>query len=107
MTIYERIDLRLGDIGKTRKDMAKSTGIPYSTLANMKHNKSAIKLNTLTKIANYLDVSIDWLSTGEQVEVVQVDKNAHEILRIYNSLSLKNKAKLMVYAYELEGDNNV
>ena len=46
--------------------LAKDTGISNSTLADWKSGKSIPKVDKLIIIADYLDVSINYLLTGKE-----------------------------------------
>lgn len=89
--------------------------ISYSTLMSQYQRRSkSISLETIKKIASYLSVSVDYLINGEnstseyivsdQAQVYQSDNEnvTKELIRIYQQLSLRNKTKLLAFAYELE-----
>lgn len=46
-------------------DVAKATGIPYSTFSDWKSGRSKPKQNKLQKIADYFGVPLEYLLTGE------------------------------------------
>jgi transcriptional regulator with XRE-family HTH domain len=103
MDIYDRINDLLKKQSKTRKDLCDSTGISYNTLTSLFQRRSEnIKLQTLIKIAEFLEVSLDWLIDGDQTESVSLDDIQTELLGILNSLSVKDKVSLLSFAYDLQ-----
>ena len=48
-------------------DVAKGAGIPYSSLTDWKVGRSAPKVDKLCKIADFLDVSLDYLVRKKEV----------------------------------------
>ena len=61
-SIYERIRTQKG---YTNADVSKGTGIGQSTFSDWKKGRSEPKMEKLTKIANFLDVSVAFLMYGE------------------------------------------
>ena len=61
------------DTGFTQREVAKETGIPYSTLANYEVGRTQPDLETLGKLADFYGVSGDWLlgTTGKKNTPVQ------------------------------------
>lgn len=66
--MYERFNKVLQEKGLTAYKVAKDTGISRSTLAAWKKKEYTPKLDKLQKLANYLGVSIQYL-TGESNEI--------------------------------------
>jgi len=92
------------DKGIVLKTMFYEIGIGENTMSNFK--KSMPKVDTLGKIADYLNVSMDYL-TGRTTEPVQVMNNNHNTLnggvltQNYNSsMELNGLQKEMVEAME-------
>lgn len=111
MNIYDRINKLLKDKKVTRKDLAKETGISYQTLSSLFYRQSGnMSLTTIKSIAEYFQVSVDYLVMGESFLVKEKaekylgDNNEidYEILRISRLLPLKEKTALLTKAYELE-----
>jgi transcriptional regulator with XRE-family HTH domain len=48
--------------------VSKETKIPYSTLSDWKNGKSVPKVDKLQKIADFLNVSVEFLMTGKEKE---------------------------------------
>ncbi len=51
-------------------DVAKGAGIPYSTITDWKAGRYTPKLDKLQKIADFLNVSVEYLATGKETEVI-------------------------------------
>lgn len=66
--MYEKFNKLLQEKGLTAYKVAKDTGVSRSTLAAWKKNEYTPKLDKLQKLANYLGVSISYL-TGESDEI--------------------------------------
>lgn len=65
MTIYDRIDLKIKEMRTTKKAMSENIGLPYSTLMSFYTRRSDnISLDTLKKIALYLNTTLDYLVYG-------------------------------------------
>lgn len=62
--IYQRI---LDQKGLKNADVARATGISNMTLSDWKRGKTVPKLDKMQKIAEYLNVSVDYLMTGKEV----------------------------------------
>ena len=71
--IYQRL---LDEKGLKNADVARATGISNMTLSDWKRGKSVPKSDKMRKIAEYLNVSVDYLMTGNEVEfIVETAKN--------------------------------
>ena len=60
--IYQRL---LDEKGLKNADVARATGISNMTLSDWKRGKSVPKSDKMRKIAEYLNVSADYLMTGK------------------------------------------
>lgn len=63
--IYQRL---LDEKGLKNADVARATGISNMTLSDWKRGKSVPKADKMRKIAEYLNVSVDYLMTGKDME---------------------------------------
>lgn len=66
--MYEKFNKLLQEKGLTAYKVAKDTGVSRTTLAAWKKNEYTPKLDKLQKLANYLGVSVSYL-TGESNEI--------------------------------------
>lgn len=102
MDVYDRINQELKEQRRTRKDLCLATGISYNTLTSLFQRRSkTMKLDTLKLIAEYLDVSLDWLLEGGDKDQKNNDVIEQEIMMLSKRLSLKNKAKVLLYINDL------
>lgn len=100
--IYDRIAKELQLQNKSRKDLSEGTGVPYTTLSSLFQRRSKnMRLDTLKLIADYLDVSLDWLLEGGDKDQKNNDVIEEEIMMLSKRLSLKNKAKVLLYINDL------
>lgn len=108
MYISTEIADRIKDAAKhnnvTVKRMLSEVGLGSNTMSNLK--TSMIKADSLAIIADYLNVSVDYLlgrsdaptltTSAEDVDTSTADGAA--LLAIYNRLSPVDRAKLLLYA---------
>lgn len=64
--MYEIFAKLLNENGKRAIDVARATKIPPSTFTDWKKGRSNPKHDKLQKIADYFNVSVDYLMTGEE-----------------------------------------
>jgi len=63
--MWKYFEMLLKEKGLKVSDVARGAGIPYSTLSDWKAGRYIPKSDKLQKLANYLDVDINYLLTGE------------------------------------------
>lgn len=120
MVNLDNLFLRIKELGISAKKVSDDTGISNGNISDWKNGRSmptAIKLDIL---ANYLDCSVDYLlgrtdniSVYElftsQSEVLQpiLNEDEQDILRIYRSLTRRDKHEFMtmIYNYETRDTN--
>lgn len=66
--MYEIYQILLDEKGLKNADVARATGISNMTLSDWKRGKSVPKADKMQKIAEYLNVSVDYLMTGNEME---------------------------------------
>lgn len=97
MTTYEKIDmLRLQNSIVTIKDLEEKIGIANGTIGKWKYEKNKPSFEVLIKIADYFKVGLDYLCGLPQTE----------IQNLYDSLSPKNKERLIMQAKNLKLSEN-
>ncbi len=127
MTIpYDYFAKILEERNLTAYKVSQATGLTTVLFTDWKKGKSCPKLDKLMKIADYLDVSVDYLVTGREATPSVVgqnivgNQNSHntvtiggttapetlteyeaELLRIYRQLDVKRKNTLLLAAYDL------
>ena len=109
MTVIERIVTVLETKGIEQKELCDKTGISPQTFSGWKKYFRNVPTDKLILISDFLQVPIRFLLTGEgdpEVKTPSLTEQECELLRIFNSLSMKDKTALLSRAYELEEQNN-
>lgn len=103
MYVSQEIAERIKDIAKCKgvqlKDMFSALGIGSNTMQNMK--TSMPKTDTIARIADYLDVSVDYLlgrETKTPPEFLTLRATRDEWAEILNSMTDENLIRLRDYA---------
>ena len=65
--IYQRL---LDEKGLKNADISRETGISNMTLSDWKRGKSTPKADKMQKIAEFLNVSVDYLMTGNEIQFI-------------------------------------
>jgi transcriptional regulator with XRE-family HTH domain len=103
LSVIERIVKILDDRGISQKEICDKTGIKQQTFSTWKKCYSNVPTDKVIVIADFLKVSLSYLLTGEgSEEIKKLSEQEEELLRIFNSLSMKDKTSLLSRAYELE-----
>ena len=58
-------------------DVARNTGVPYSTFTDWKAGRYTPKIDKLEKIANYFNVPVDYFKTGQLEEKTSAEGNKY------------------------------
>lgn len=67
MDFYDRLNGILAEKRVTKRKLCIDLDIPYTTLASMFQRRSnSIDLDTIKKIASYLDTTLEYLATGNE-----------------------------------------
>lgn len=100
--MYSIFNSLLQQYGVSTYKVAKETGISQTTFSNWKSGRSVPKLDALQKIADYFNVSLEYLTTGKEKEGGETyylnDETAEiaqEIFENKDLLSLFNLLKKM------------
>ena len=64
--MYEYFEKLLKEKGLTAYRISKETGVTQSTLSDWKRGRSTPKTENMKKIADFLNVSVDYLMTGKE-----------------------------------------
>lgn len=123
MTISQRIFNELNKQNKTQKQMSEFTGIPTSTISAWNKNGTNPSADSIYSIAQFLNVSLEYLLTGEEKSMnvintgdingnnVQGSNNvinstvpAHvtELVDLIEELPLVQRAEAVLYLNELK-----
>lgn len=91
--------------GLTQKELAEEIGVAQSTVAMIESGKNKGSIETLSKIANYFNVSIDYLTTTEEKLSFAMDslKKIHKLTKegVYNE---QKENKIETLAAHFEGE---
>ena len=72
--------------------VSKETGISTATLTSWKQGKYTPKQDKLSLIADYFDVSVDYLMTGEENSITDDMVGEHiELISLYENLTQEQK----------------
>ena len=77
--------------GLSQQALASAIGESQSTLASWENGKSMPRANTLLKLVNYLDVSLDYLCGRSELKEIITNDNIE--------LSLSDKEKKLILGY--------
>ena len=135
MNITQRIFHLLNIQNKKQSELAEYVGISRSAISDWKSKGTTPTAEFLVKICEFLNVSLDYLLTGQERSgtsvhvggsvsggsVVQgnhssvvirngkervLSDDAAELLRIYDSLNVKNRHKVLDMVFKLEENKN-
>lgn len=88
INLVERIDDFLNENGISRKEFAGILGINTSTIATWKTRNILPPVGTLFKISRYMNISIDFLVTGDKEYYYFTKSSINDICTILKYLSL-------------------
>ena len=83
MTISQRIFMLLKQKGKKQKELAEYTGISTSAISAWNKNNTNPTAESLSTIADFLEVSLDYLLTGKE-KTIENTKDIERLLNNYN-----------------------
>ncbi|OCA55163.1 helix-turn-helix domain-containing protein [Photorhabdus namnaonensis] len=106
-TIGERIQSRRRELSLTQVKVAEEIGVSMAAISLWEKNKTNLSSENLQKLAQVLQCSVSWLLNGEDSFDNQVTTytggncSSHRILKIFDLLPDKEKAKIVEFAEEL------
>lgn len=99
--------IRLRELRKehniSAEELAKKLNVNKSTISRYETGKTEPYLPFVIKIANYFNVSLDWLSGITNIRNWKQSPNS-EIIKSYEKLSDEKKKELIRYSNFLESD---
>ncbi|HHW57103.1 MAG TPA: helix-turn-helix transcriptional regulator [Clostridia bacterium] len=96
-TIGERIKYARKKNNLTITALSKLTGLSVGNLSDLENNKSMPSSNALIKLKNALNVSIDWLLTGEMFGEVKEQEEAYIIEKDLKEMNEREKLLLKAF----------
>lgn len=97
--MYKYYEIARNERGLKDYDVCKKTGIPPSTISDWKNGRiKTLKPDKLVLIANILNVSVDYLTTGHRTPSEPLSTDERKLLRLFRSLSYTSRTELLNYA---------
>lgn len=87
MTKIPNLFVIMANNGISQKQLAENIGASTGNVADWKSGRSAPSIDKLPLIADYLDVSVDYLLGRSEPAVLTLDPESKEILDMYGSLT--------------------
>ncbi len=97
--MFERIQLLMMRNHMNKSDLSKAVGVSTGNLSDWANGRSSPNVERLIKIADYFDVSLDYL-TGRDERFPEPSPEAFELIRIYESLDKQGKTIVLGTAYQ-------
>lgn len=96
----------------SQKEIAEIIGVERNTYGNYEIERSEPSISMLTKLADYFDVSIDYLvGRADELDRVIIEHNItsdeRQMLQLYRKLNQNMKSRLIGYTYALIEQQNV
>lgn len=100
-TIGEKIKDLLDEKDIQAKELAEYIGVTQSAMSNYLNNKRDISAQTIAKIAEYLNVTTDFILLDTDLARIKLNNREEQLLKTFNSMS---KEKQDAYLRLLELD---
>ena len=84
--------------GLTQQDLAKILNVKQNTISNWESERSTPNKDSLLKMAEVLEVSVDYLLGGDTDAQNKTDSLESEFSRIFDGLTTENKEKVLELA---------
>ena len=105
MDLLEKIDHLMDLKGLNRKSLAEASGIPYKTIWNLYNlGYDNIKLSTLQKLADYFDVSLDFLVRDVEHPEFPLTEHEKELVDLFRQLNAQGQTVLLKNARAYASD---
>lgn len=91
--MYEIFERLLQKHNLSAYKVSKATGVTQSTLSDWKRGRSTPKTDTMQKLADFFDVSVDYMMGRESEEPNAVDKENNPIVLDDEALELLEELK--------------
>lgn len=89
--MYTHFENVLKSKGLKPSDVSKATKIASSTLTDWKMGRTTPKLDKLEKIAEFLGVSVEFLTTGKESSFPEFEPEHIELISLYSKLNKEQK----------------
>lgn len=101
MTISQRIFFLMEKQGKKQKELSKFTGISTSTISAWNKRGTNPAADTISTIADFLEVTVDYLLTGKENQTAILTTDEQELLENYRQLTSDGKEEASKRVKEL------
>lgn len=96
-------DLRIA-AGKDQKEIAEMLGVAVSTYSQYETGKTIPSLSVLRKLADYYNVSLDYLVDRTSEDYLNLTDEEKELIYFYNNVNEVSQASLLREARYLLGE---
>lgn len=99
--MWEIFEKLIKEKGLTAYKVSQATGIGRSTFTDWKNGRSMPGTDKLIKIAEFLDVSVEYLKTGKEPEkkekspIPSYDKDTMEMIKLFSQLNKEQKNSIL------------
>lgn len=97
--MYEKIQLLMMQRHMNKSDLSKAVGVSTGNLSDWANGRSSPSMDKLIKVADYFDVSLDYL-VGRNDRFPDPSPEAFELIRIYESLDKQGRVIVLGSAYQ-------
>lgn len=94
MTLGERIKLKRKGLKLTQKQLAEKLGLDHTTISKWESNTYEPDAISLNKLSEVLSTSVDYLLTGKNKEIYEIDPEARALARDIQKLESDNRELL-------------
>lgn len=98
MNMFGRIQLLMLQRGMNKTEFSKAIGVSSGNMSDWANGRSSPGVEKLIKIADFFDVSIDYL-IGREDRYPIPSPDACELMRIYDALDREGRVMVMSSAY--------
>lgn len=106
MTISERVLILIKNAGMTDIAISKEIGLTRGVITQWKQKKQNPSLEAVSKMAEYFDVSTDYIIFGKKTNN-DLTEEENELLEYFNNCDPINQGFLLGYAKGLAGQKEV
>lgn len=96
MDFVDRIDEKLKEKNLKRQAMYDDLQLNHSAITAWKKRNTIPAADICLKIANYLNVSVEWLITGKEKTAPQYTQEEEKIVRQYKDLTPEQKHSVQI-----------
>jgi transcriptional regulator with XRE-family HTH domain len=108
MSVSTRIIRRREELKLTQTELAKRAGLKPPAISQYESGARSPSYEALRKLSNALDVTTDYLISGQEVKLGDInEKTAKILLNIIQDMSIENREKLLQYTISLVNPYNL